>query len=229
MAASSFACVPHVMKDMYVTYAFTFTSGGLLKWYRNCFGQLYAEEAVRTGKNIYTVIIENATKSPSDLFLLPHFAGAATPYMDTESKGMIAGLTLNTQPNEVAKAILEGITYEMMVNLEKLDEVGIAIRELRAVGGLAQSETFLQLKADMMGRRIVSLNVSEAGTLGVAMLAGTAIGVYRTLDEAVSRLVKMKKVFEPDSKLMHIYQEKYQTYKNMYPAVKMIYNQKFKR
>lgn len=223
MAQSSFACVPHVKKDMYVTYAFTFTSGGLLKWYRDNFGLLYQAQADRTDINIYTVMIESASQSPSDLFLLPHFAGAATPYMDNEAKGLIVGLTINTKPQDIAKAILEGITFEMMINLEKLEEASIAVNELRAVGGLARSETFLQLKADMMGKKVVSLDVVEAGTLGVAMLAGTACGMYKSLEGAVEQLVRKKKEFYPDEKLGAIYREKFEVYKRLYPAMKSIY------
>jgi len=224
MAQSSFACVPHVKKDMYVTYAFTFTSGSILKWYRDNFGFKYKEEAARTGMNIYDILIENASEKPSDIFILPHFAGAATPYMDTKAKGAIVGLDINTTNKDIIKGILEGITYEMMVNLEKLDDAGIKVDELRTVGGLAKSEQFLQLKADMMGKKVVSLNVSEAGTLGVAMLAGTASGVYKSMEDAIDKLVIKKKEFYPDDKLHQIYREKFETYKKIYPSIKNIYS-----
>lgn len=223
MASCGFACVPHVKKDHYVTYAFTFTSGALLKWFRNNFGALYESEAIQTNRNIYDVMIEKASPIPQDLLLLPHFAGAATPYMDTEAKGLLAGLTLSTQPNDIIGAILEGITFEMMLNLEKLSEAGIMIDELRVVGGLAKSEHFLQMKADMMGKRIASLQVSEAGTMGVAILAGTAIGEYHSLEDAVRRLVKTKKVFEPNRSETERYHEKFLTYQRLYSAMKMIY------
>lgn len=137
MAKSSFACVPHVKRDMYVTYAFTFTSGSMLKWYRDNFGQAYKEEAKRAGINVYDYLIEKARKDPSEIYVLPHFAGAATPYMDTAAKGAIVGLNINTKAEDILKGILEGITYEMMVNVEKLNEAGVYVNEIRAVGGLA--------------------------------------------------------------------------------------------
>lgn len=223
MARSSFACVPHVIKDMYVTYAFTFTSGSMLKWYRNNFGSVYMEESMRTNTNLYDLIINKATPGPAEIFVLPHFAGAATPYMDTEAKGAIVGLNINTKAEDITKAILEGITYEIMVNVEKLGEAGIKVDELRAVGGLAKSDAFLQLKADMMGRKVSTLHISEAGTLGVAILAGTASGVYKNTADAVQKLVRKKKVFYPDEKLHEIYRERFQTYKRIYPAVKTIF------
>ena len=223
MARNSFACVPHVKKDMYVTYAFTFTSGSMLKWYRDNFGRENEVEAVRLGVNVYSLMIDKASKVPSEVFVLPHFAGAATPYMDTNAKGAIIGLNINTRSEDIFKAILEGITFEMMVNVERLNEAGIRVDEMRVVGGLSKSDAFLQLKADMMGRKVTTLHVSEAGTLGVAILAGVASGVYKSLEDAVEKLVRKKKEFYPDSKMHNIYLEKFQTYKKIYPAVKSIY------
>lgn len=223
MARSSFACVPHVIRDMYVTYAFTFTSGSLLKWFRDNFGHKYREEAARTGINIYDLLIEKAAVGASKVLVLPHFAGAATPYMDTSARGAIVGLDINTTPEDIIKGILEGITFEMMVNLERLNNAGVEVEELRAVGGLAKSEPFLQLKADMMGRKVTTLRISEAGTLGVAILAGTASGVYGSIEGAVEKLVKKKKEFYPDGKLHEMYKEKFETYKRIYPAVRSIF------
>lgn len=223
MAKSSFACVPHVMKDMYVTYAFTFTSGSMLKWFRDNFGHQFKEETKKTGINIYDLLIEKASKGMSDVFVLPHFAGAATPYMDTAAKGAIIGLNINTSSEDILKAILEGITFEMMVNVEKLGEAGVKVDEMRVVGGLAKSDSFLQLKADMMGRKVTTLNISEAGTLGVAILAGTASGIYISLEDAVEKLVKKKKQFYPNEKLHELYLEKFEIYKRIYPAVKSIF------
>ncbi len=218
-AESSFACVPHVVKDMYVTYAFTFTSGSVLKWYRDSFGKLHNNSVNQS----YGDLIEAAAKTPSDIFILPHFAGAATPYMDTDSRGAIVGLTINTKPEEILRAILEGITYEIMVNVERLDEAGIHVNELRAVGGLSKSDTFLQIKADIMGREVSTLEISEAGTLGVAILAGTAAGIYSSIKEAVNQLVKKKKVFYPNESMNSIYKDKFQTYKKIYPSVRPIF------
>ena len=222
MARSGFACIPHVVKDMYVTYAFSFTSGSLLKWYRDNFGHVYREEAVKSGINMFELLIEKASEGTSEIFVLPHFAGAATPYMDTASMGAIVGLNINSKAEDIIKAILEGITFEMMVNIEKLAEAGVRVDELRAVGGLAKSERFLQLKANMMGCKVTTLNISEAGTLGVAILAGTACGVYKSIEDAVDKLVKKKKEFYPDAIMHELYREKFKTYKRIYPAVKSI-------
>lgn len=223
MTRSGFACVPHVRAGQYVTYAFTFTSGSMLKWYRDRIQPSIKLDAETTGINAYDLIIERATPTPSPVLLLPHFAGAATPYMDNDAVGAMVGLNINTTRADIAKAILEGITFEMMVNMDRLEAAGIQVDELRAVGGLAKSEPFLQLKSDMMGRRIVTLEVTEAGTLGVAMLAGAAAGLYRSLDDAAARLVRVRRAFTPNPAVHAAYRERYALYQRMYGAVRDIY------
>ena len=220
MADNHFASVPHVAAGLYVTYAFTFTSGGILKWYRDNLGLQYKQTAEKLGVNVYDLMIGQAAPGPSSVRVLPHFAGAATPYMDTTAKGAILGLTINTKPEDLLKGILEGITFEMMLNVEKLELAGVFIDELLAVGGLAKSPVFLQLKADMMGKKITTLQEPEAGTIGVAILAGTASGLFKNTDEAVARLVRKKTTFYPDSALHNVYQDKFTVYKKLYKAIK---------
>ncbi len=222
MAACGFACVPHVIRDMYVTCAFSFTSGSMLKWFRDAFAYEEKAESRKTGKDAYEILIEKAANANTNVLVLPHFAGAATPYMDPNARGVVLGLGINTTKEEIFKAILEGITFEMMVNLECLEKAGVAVNELRVSGGLAKSDYMLQLKADMMGKKIVSLNASEAGTVGVAVLAATAAGVFKSIDEAVSRLVRVKKVYCPDVRRTRAYAEKFETYRRIYPAFKGI-------
>lgn len=222
MAANHFASVPHVIAGHYVTYAFTFTCGSILKWYRDNLGAQFRQQAEKTGVNAYELMVARANPHPSPVMVLPHFAGAATPYMDTKAQGAIFGLTINTQPQDIIKGILEGITFEIMLNVEKLEAAGVIIDELMAVGGLARSAAFLQLKADMMGKRVATLQEPEAGTVGVAVLAGTAGGLFADIDTAVTRLVRKKNVFYPDRELNEIYREKFQAYKKLYPAVKSL-------
>lgn len=220
MLDNNFACVPHAKTGMYVTYAFNFTGGSLLKWYRDNFAKVEKMEAEKTGNNVYATLDLRAVKQPTKILILPHFAGAGTPYMDIAAKGAIIGLSFDVTDAHLYRAMLEGVTYEMMYNVECLGEAGITINELRAVGGGAKSDLWLQIKADIMGRKVVTLNVDEAGTLGTAILAGTATGVYKSIESAAGLLVKVKKEFYPDEKNHQVYQENYRRYKKIYNAVK---------
>jgi len=220
MLEKGFACYPHVIPQFYITLAFNFTGGCLLKWFRDTFGEEEKEKAKRTGKDVYSILINEASYKSSSLFVLPHFTTTGTPYMDTASSGAILGLSLNTSKSDLIKAVLEGISFEMKYNLSLLEEVGMPISELRAIGGGAKSRKWLQLKADLYGKRIASLQVSEAASLGAAILAGVAVGEYKSIDEAVKTVVKKKEVFYPQKENMKIYEEKFQIYRDIYPTLR---------
>ncbi len=222
MLDNHYACVPHVVDGMYVTYAFNFTGGSLLKWYRDNFAAAEVLEARKLGVSVYSLMDSGAAKEPTDILILPHFAGAGTPYMDTASCGAILGLKFDTTRGQMYRAMLEGVTYEMMLNMECLRGAGVNIDEIRAVGGGSRSDLWMQIKADMLGIKVVTLDVDEAGTLGTAILAGAATGVYKSVEDAANRLVRVKKEYYPDEKNHEFYRERFEKYKKIYGRVKEI-------
>jgi xylulokinase len=220
MRENNYCCYPHAVPGLYVTIAFNFTGGALLRWYRDEFGRAEVEEARLAGLDVYDVLMAKAGTQPSGVFVLPHFTVSGTPWFDSEARGAILGLTLGTTKTEIIQGILDGITFEMRLNLEKLEEAGVSIRELRAIGGGAKSRTLLQIKANVFNRPVHTLNISEAACLGAAMLAGKALGAYRSLEEAAQQLVQVKETFEPDPSAAERYHEHYLIYRDLYPALK---------
>ena len=222
LANYNYACVPYLSGEFYVTYAFNMTGGSLLKWFRDNFALDLVRTAKETGESVYNLLNSLMPKEPTNLLVLPHFAGAGTPYMDVASKGAILGLSFDVSRNHIYKALLEGVAYEMNYNIECLEESGVRIGELRTVGGGSKSDAWMQIRADIMNRKVVCLNVEEAGTLGSAMLAGTAAGMYTSLEEARDALVKIKKIYYPDSLRSKVYKENYEKYKKLYKNIKEV-------
>lgn len=222
MMENNFCCYHHVAPGLYVTLAFNFTGGSLLKWFRDTFAAEEQREARQKGVDVYDLLMAKMSDGPTDLFVVPHFTSTGTPYMDPDPTGAIIGLNLKTKREEIIKAILEGITYEVKLNLKLLRQAGVRVTEIRAIGGGAKSERWLQLKADMFNTPVVRLAVTEAACLGVALSAGVAVGEYRSLAEAVTRIVKPDRVFSPRPKIARLYDEKLSTYEKLYPALKAV-------
>ena len=106
-----------------------------------------------------------------------------------------------------------------------LDSAGVTINEIRAIGGGAKSEQWLQLKADIFGKKVIALDVSEGVCLGTAILAGTAIGKYPSVRSAVDQLVRIKQVYHPREEIQKKYEERMKVYTQIYPAIQSIYHQ----
>lgn len=218
----SYAIVPFI-NNQYVTYAFSFTGGALLKWYRDKLAFMEAKEIKKMGLNPYDYFNKKIRYSkPSGLLILPHFSGAATPYMDNKSRGAILGLTSDTDSSDIYQGLMEGVTYEMYLNIERLTEAGIHIDKIRATGGGAASPLWLQMKADILNKPVVSLGASQSGTLGCIMLAGLACGIYHSLEEAERIFVKENQIFYPNLQKHEEYQRLYKKYKKLYHAVKSV-------
>lgn len=222
LAKNNFPCVPYIRQNMYATYAFNMTGGSLLKWFRDNFAKDLTVIATKKGSSVYSLLDSQAHPKPTSLLVLPHFAGTGTPYMDVSSKGAIVGLSFDIDRGQIYRALLEGETYEMNLNLQYLKESGINIKQLRTVGGGSKSDLWMQIRADIMNREIVCLNVQEAGTIGCAMLAGVATGIYQSLEEARDALVKVKKTYFPNPSSVDIYKENFERYKKVYKNVKEV-------
>lgn len=220
MLENNYCCYPHVYEDMFVTIAFNLTGGLLLRWYRDTLCQKEVKEANESGRDVYDLIVEQASDEIARAFILPHFVGSGTPTLDSASRGAILGLALDTTKADLSRAVLDSTNYEMKLNIERMEKVGIKIEELRAIGGGAKSERWLQLKADTFGKRILTLEVSEAACLGAAMLGGLAAGVFPSLKEAVERMVTVKQVYEPEPAAHAKFEEKYAHFIQIYPLLK---------
>jgi xylulokinase len=222
MLERNYCCYHHTKPGMYTSCAFNLTGGLLLRWYRDAFCAEEVRDAKKTGKDAYELIIAGAKREPASVFILPHFVGSGTPTLDPRSKGAILGLTLETGRSDISKAVLDSTNYELKLNIDAYEQIGIPIAEVRAVGGGAKSDMWLQLKADVFGKPVVSLEISEAACLGAALLAGTATGAYDSVDEGAALAVKTKRVFEPRKAEHEKYREKYNLYRKIYPALSQL-------
>lgn len=210
LCENGFAIVPFP-NGQYICYAFSFTGGTALRWFRDHFAEdlSYHQLDLRIGEN------------PSGILCLPHFSGAATPYMDTSSKAVFCGITLETTKEMLYRSIMEGVAFEMKVNFDTLSASGIQPKRLTGAGGGAKSEIWLQMKADILGVPITAVNTPEAGALGTIMGAAAAIGIA-DLNKAKEIYIKEGKTYTPDSHRHKEYMVHYEKYKRLYKAAKSV-------
>lgn len=220
MLDNNICCYDHVYRGLYIALVYNFTGGVLFRWYRDTFGEMEKMEAEKSGEDVYNILSKEAAEGPTNLLVLPHFTSTGVPFFDSNSRGAILGLTLGTTKGEIIRAILEGITMELRFCVELLGKAGVPINELRATGGGSKSDYWMQIKADIMGRPVRVPAVTEASSLGCAMLAGTATGVYGSLSEAVEQVVKTGKSFEPIEKNVAYYNDRFGLYMEIYPKLK---------
>jgi xylulokinase len=215
----------HVAPGLYLAMTLNHSGGLSLRWFRDGFCEPQVHQSAQANTDAYDLMLAGASADPTNILVLPHFSGSGTPTFDTASKAAILGLTFATTRADLAKAILEGLTYELRLNLDLLKAGGVQIDVLRAIGGGAKSKLWLQLKADITGIPVVVPRITEAAGCGAALLAGVGAGLYPSASAAAERFLQLTAEYLPDPQRQKLYEAQYQLYRQVYPAVAPITQQ----
>ena len=212
----NYACVPYLDSRGYVTYAYNISGGAVVRWYRDSLAFYLKQEARERGCSVYDLLNESSPKEPTGLIVLPFFQGmGGTPDVLTAARGTIYGLTMQTRPADIYRAILEGLTFEMAYNLEKLAKYEIHPARLFAAGGGARSSVWRQIKADILGVEILPTLAEEAGALGSAILGLAAAAGERDKASLAKRFVRYGETAKPDAQRHAYYQQQFKLYKDL--------------
>jgi xylulokinase len=197
------------------------SAAGSFRWFRDSLGQAEMAEARAKSVDVYDLLTAQAAQAPAGsegLIFLPYLTGERTPYPDPEARGVFFGLTLRHGKPHLIRAVLEGVAYGLRDSLELLRALGIRIEQVRASGGGARSALWRQILADVFDSEIALLNVSEGAAYAAALLAGVGAGVYREVDEACARTLRVIERVEPGPEA-GVYADYYPIYRSLYPAL----------
>ncbi|NHJ85065.1 MAG: xylulokinase [Asgard group archaeon] len=223
-------CSCHAMPGSFVYEASIFTTGSILRWFRDNFAS--AEKSIAPNLNLdcYDLLDMQAKSIPpgsEGVLLLPHFVGAGAPYWDPNARGLIFGLSLGHTRNHIIRAIMEATCYEIKTNLQVFSELGVKVEELRITGGASRSSTWNQIEADICGLPVSKGKIEEATALGAAILAGVGSGVYKTIQNASEEMVAIAERQEPKAENVKIYNKYFEVYRKLYTTMKKenLYNE----
>ncbi|MDO8585531.1 MAG: FGGY family carbohydrate kinase [Armatimonadota bacterium] len=188
--------------------AYAKTAGLVLDWFNREFCP---------GKTLKQ-LDEMAASSPigsGGVTVLPHFDGMVSPEPNPNARGFICNLMLGNTVFDVYRAILEALSFSLRENIELLRDSGLHPDLIRSIGGGAKSDLWLQMKADVTGMSVERPRVTEAATLGAAMLAAVGAGEFRSVKECSQNLYKAEKVFVPDPGSRLEYDAAYEAYRGL--------------
>jgi xylulokinase len=155
------------------------------------------------------------------LLLVPYFAGVMNPYWDDDATGIVVGLRGSHTPAHLFRAILEGVALEQRLHLREIERAAEAsIAEVRVMGGGACSPLWCQILADVLQRRVVRAQSVEATSLGAAMLAAAAVGLFASVRDAACAMGSTAERFEPGEHAQHYERLFDEVYVRLYPALR---------
>ena len=141
------------------------------------------------------------------LLYLPYIYSAS----DVNALGSFIGLNANHTYKDMLRAVYEGIVFEHARRIEKMKEAGVDFDTAVLTGGAANGEVLCQMFADVTGLNIQTVEQSQTGSLGGAIVGSVAAGVYGNIEEAVGRMVRFQKCYYPEKKID--YTAKYNLFK----------------
>ena len=197
--------------------------GDHFQWFiENCLPASYTEEAKSRGINVHKLLREKAEKQrpgESGLLALDWWNGNRSCLVDVDLTGMMLGMTLQTKPEEVYRALIEATAYGTRMIIETFREYGVPVTEFYAAGGIAKKDPMtMQIYADVLNLPIRIAGSDQGGALGSAIFgavaAGKANGGYDNVFEAAEKLGKVMDVsYQPNPENAAVYDRLFAEYR----------------
>ena len=157
------------------------------------------------------------------VYFLPYLMGERSPHNDPDARGVFFGMSMDTSRADMTQAVLEGVAFALRDSLEVARSLGIKIQRTKICGGGAKSPLWRKIIANVMNIKVDVLEVEEGPSLGGAILAAVGCGIYPDVETAGKKLAKVVDTVEPTPELAAKYEERYQKFKQLYPAMKQLF------
>lgn len=217
----------HVVPGTWIYQGAMSFTGAANEWFLNKFCGDLIDQAEGMGDAFKMANQEAAEAEPGcgGVVFLPYMLGERSPIWDPYARGVFFGVSLQTTRKEMNRAVLEGCGYGLRQLAEIAERItGNKITKFSSIGGGAKSEVWSQIKADITGRDLEILDISDLAPVGAALLAGVGAGVFKDVYEASDKVdKKVYKTIYAHHDHDEIYARRFETYKRLYPALKDIF------
>jgi xylulokinase len=179
------------------------------------------------GRDAYELITaeaERAVPGSEGLLFLPYLIGERCPHPDSNARGGFIGLTLRHDRGSLLRSLMEGVIFNLRDMTKLIEEMGLKVTQIRTSGGGSLSGLWRQIHADIFQNDVVTVSGSaEGGAYGAALVAGTGVGVWQTVEEAV-QVVKIETLTRPIKEHVEIYSRLFPIYRDLYHALKQAFD-----
>lgn len=216
-------CWNYCLEDKWVVLGITQTAGESLNWFKKTFDA----DVKDTSSDIfqqYDEKVESVPDGSGGLVFLPYLNGERTPYWDSSARGVFFGISLFTPKEYFIKAIMEGVSFALRSCIDAVEDLGVNITEVRAVGGGVKSPVWLDVLSKITGKPLHTLENADSGLLGNILILKK--GLEPTLDVAreAGSLIRLKKHYVPASSSgASIYEKQYRLFLDLYRNVKDLF------
>ena len=167
--------------------------------------------------------ITNDKLGENRVFFLPYLMGERSPINDTDARAAFIGMSMDTQRCELVQAVLEGVAFAIRDSFEVAKTLGIDIPVSKLCGGGSKSPLWRKIFANVLNIPLQMVKTEQGPGYGAAMLAMVGAGRFSSVREASDALVEVASTTYPEPELAKKYDEKYNKFRLIYPALKDIF------
>jgi xylulokinase len=204
----------HAVPGMWHFMGVMLSAAGSLQWYRDTLAPNVS----------FDDLLREADAIPAGsegLQFLPYLSGERTPYPDPLARGAFIGLTLRHSRAHMTRAVLEGVAFGLKDTFTLIQNAGLGkIAQVRASGGGTKGALWRQIMASVLNAELVTVNTTEGGAYGAALLAGVGAGAWSDVVSACRLCIKITGSTMPNEAHGEVYRKSYEVYRGLYPALK---------
>ena len=218
----------HIVPGMWYSVSATNAAALCMRWLRDTF---FADVGCRSSDvpgNLYALIDSEASKSPvgaNGVFFHPYLQGERCPYWDPNLRASFTGVSIATTRGDFARALMEGVAFSLRDCYRTLEEMRLPVKRIFLIGGGARSKVWSEIVANVFN---CTVSVPEPGdaSFGACLLAGTGIGLFSDVKDAVAKCLKIGRTIEPDPAAAARYDHLFTCYRRIHDAMAPIYRQR---
>lgn len=210
---------PYVMRDKWILMGAILCGGLCLNWFR----QLLSGKISNIEGNFYELVDKECLEVPpvpNGLIFLPYLRGERTPHMDPWARGAFVGLTDEHSAIDLARSMMEGVTFALRDCLETFKKNGVNINSLRISGGGAKSMLWRQMQADILNLPVISVSTEEGSAYGAAIMAAASSKKLGSIKEICNKWIKVRGRLLPIEQNVKIYDRAFKIYRDLYNSLK---------
>jgi len=214
----------HIVPGMWYSVSATNAAALCMRWFRDTF----YKDAARADVNLYSLIDEEAAASPvgaNGMFFHPYLQGERCPYWDSNLRASFTGVSIASTRGDFARALMEGVAFSLRDCYRTLEEMRLPVKRIFLIGGGARSKTWSEIVANVFNCAVAVPEPGDA-SFGACLLAGTGVGLFADVKDAVAKCLRIGRTVEPNPEAAAEYDHLFTCYRRIHDALAPVYRQR---
>ena len=211
----------HIVPGMWYSVSATNAAALCQRWWRDAF---YVG-AAPAGANVWEVINAEAASSPigaNGVFFHPYLQGERCPYWDPNLRASFTGVSISSTRGDFSRALMEGVAFSLRDCYGTLEEMRLSVKRIFLIGGGARSKLWSEIVANVFNRPVAVPTPGDA-SFGACLLAGTGIGIFADVKDAVAKCLNVDCTIAPDPAAAAKYDHLFTCYRRIHDALAPVY------